>query len=261
MAKLKANKPTADVLMNSMRAMGYSFEAAIADIVDNSVSAQARNIVLRFPIDPSDCCVAVCDDGIGMNKKELLDAMKYGSQLKSANRSEDDLGRFGLGMKAASLSQCRRLTVASKKDGKLSAYIWDLDIIEEKKDWYMVDCSKEQIAEIRYVDFLSDKESGTIVLWENFDLIEKSSGNVYAELGKHQNATAEYLVFISDVPFDCCNLIIAVRHTTDKQRFLDEIFHNTFIQRIIHTFHLYQLINHACQHSDLLNIESHFMPP
>ena len=122
MAKLKANKPTADVLMNSMRAMGYSFEAAIADIVDNSVSAQARNIVLRFPIDPSDCCVAVCDDGIGMNKKELLDAMKYGSQLKSANRSEDDLGRFGLGMKAASLSQCRRLTVASKKDGKLCEY-------------------------------------------------------------------------------------------------------------------------------------------
>ena len=193
MAKLKANKPTADVLMNSMRAMGYSFEAAIADIVDNSVSAQARNIVLRFPIDPSDCCVAVCDDGIGMNKKELLDAMKYGSQLKSANRSEDDLGRFGLGMKAASLSQCRRLTVASKKDCKLSAYVWDLDVIEEKKDWYMVDCSKEQIAEIRYIDFLSDKESGTIVLWENFDLIEKSSGNVYAELGKHQNATAEYL--------------------------------------------------------------------
>ncbi len=182
--------------MNSMRAMGYSFEAAIADIVDNSVSAQARNIVLRFPIDPSDCCVAVCDDGIGMNKKELLDAMKYGSQLKSANRSEDDLGRFGLGMKAASLSQCRRLTVASKKDCKLSAYVWDLDVIEEKKDWYMVDCSKEQIAEIRYIDFLSDKESGTIVLWENFDLIEKSSGNVYAELGKHQNATAEYLSLI-----------------------------------------------------------------
>lgn len=196
MAKLKANKPTADVLMNSMRAMGYSFEAAIADIVDNSVSAQARNIVLRFPIDPSDCCVAVCDDGIGMNKKELLDAMKYGSQLKSANRSEDDLGRFGLGMKAASLSQCRRLTVASKKDCKLSAYVWDLDVIEEKKDWYMVDCSKEQIAEIRYIDFLNDKESGTIVLWENFDLIEKSSGNVYAKLGKHQNATAEYLSLI-----------------------------------------------------------------
>lgn len=106
--------------------------------------------------------------------------MKYGSQLKLCNRSSDDLGRFGLGMKAASLFQCRRLTVASKKDRKISAYVWNLDVI----------------AEIRYIDFLSDKENGTIVLWENFDLIEKSSGNVHAELGKHQNATAEYLSLI-----------------------------------------------------------------
>ena len=113
--------------------MGYSFEAAIADIVDNSVSAQAKNIILKFPIGPADCCVAVCDDGIGMSKKELLDAMKYGSQLKSGKRSSDDLGRFGLGMKAASLSQCRRLTVVSKKENKVSAYIWNLDVIGEKK--------------------------------------------------------------------------------------------------------------------------------
>lgn len=82
--------------------------------------------------------------------------MKYGSQLKSCNRSSDDLGRFGLGMKAASLFQCRYLTVASKKDCKISAYVWDLDVIAEKKDWY----------------------------------------NVHAELGKHQNATAEYLSLI-----------------------------------------------------------------
>ena len=178
MARLKENKPTADVLMNSMRAMGYSFEAAIADIVDNSVSAQAKNIILKFPIGPADCRVAVCDDGIGMSKKELLDAMKYGSQLKSGKRSSDDLGRFGLGMKAASLSQCRRLTVVSKKENKVSAYIWDLDVIEEKKDWYMIDCSKEQIGNIKYIECLDDTESGTIVLWENFDFIEKASGNV-----------------------------------------------------------------------------------
>ena len=196
MSRFKENKPTADVLMNSMRAMGYSFESAIADIVDNSVSAHAKNIALKFPINPLECCVAICDDGIGMSKKELLDAMKYGSQLKSGNRTSDDLGRFGLGMKAASLSQCRRLTVVSKKERKTSAYVWDLDVIEEKKDWYMVDCSKEQITEIKYVDYLDDKESGTIVLWENFDLIEKASGNVYAELGKHQGAAADYLSLI-----------------------------------------------------------------
>lgn len=92
MARLKENKPTADVLMNSMRVMGYSFEAAIADIVDNSVSAQAKNIILKFPIGPADCCVAVCDDGIGMSKVEeyylepVLNGMYYfrkdGRQVK-----------------------------------------------------------------------------------------------------------------------------------------------------------------------------------
>lgn len=88
MAKLKANKPTADVLMNSMRAMGYSFEAAIADIVDNSVSAQARNIVLRFPIDPSDCCVAVCDDGIGMKKVILLSLKSSSMKFQNPQQTQ-----------------------------------------------------------------------------------------------------------------------------------------------------------------------------
>ena len=135
MNTLIENKPTADILMTSMRAMGYSFESAIADIIDNSVSAFARNIWIRFPIDPLDCYVAICDDGFGMTKEELFDAMKYGSEQKRGYRSEDDLGRFGLGLKAASLSQCKRLTVASKKGGKIAAYIWDLDVILEKKDW------------------------------------------------------------------------------------------------------------------------------
>ena len=148
MDKLKENKPTADILMMSMRAMGYSFESAIADIIDNSISASARNIWLKFPIDPSECYVAVCDDGWGMNRDELIDAMKYGSEQKREKRATDDLGRFGLGLKAASLSQCRRLTVASKKDGDISAYIWDLDVILKKKDWYMVECTPEDITEL-----------------------------------------------------------------------------------------------------------------
>ena len=81
--------PEARLLLASLRSVGYNEETAIADIVDNSVSAQARNIVLRFPIDPSDCCVAVCDDGIGMNKKELLDAMKSYLDAAHAAQCED----------------------------------------------------------------------------------------------------------------------------------------------------------------------------
>ena len=76
MKNLKENKPTADILMNSMRAMGYSFESAIADIIDNSISSGARTIQLRFPISPLECYVVICDDGCGMSREELFDAMK-----------------------------------------------------------------------------------------------------------------------------------------------------------------------------------------
>ena len=196
MNNLRENKPTADILMFSMRAMGYSFESAIADIIDNSISASANNVFLKFPIDPMDCYITICDDGRGMNKEELFDAMKYGSEQKRGHRAADDLGRFGLGLKAASLSQCRRLTVASKKDGIISAYVWDLDIILEKKDWYIIECSEYDISGIRQISWLDNIDSGTVVVWENFDLIEKSSGNVYSELNKYQDSTADYLSLI-----------------------------------------------------------------
>ena len=196
MGKLRENKPTADVLMNSMRAMGYSFESAVADVIDNSISAGARKVQLQFPIDPLDSFVAICDDGCGMDSEQLFDAMKYGSEQKRGVRDENDLGRFGLGLKAASLSQCRKLTVISKNNGYISAYIWDLDVIEKNRDWFVIECSNEQIKGIRFIEWLNDLKSGTIVLWENFDLIEKSSGNVYAELMKYQESVANYLSLI-----------------------------------------------------------------
>lgn len=196
MKKLRENKPTADILMLSMRAMGYSFESAIADIVDNSISAEAKKIALRFAVDPAELYVAICDDGYGMTSDELFDAMKYGSEQKRSGRSESDLGRFGLGLKAASLSQCRKLTVVSKKDGVVSAFVWDLDVIEEKKDWYIVECDKNKIADIPSISWFDIVDHGTIVVWENFDLLEKSTGSVYATLTKYQESVANYLSLI-----------------------------------------------------------------
>lgn len=196
MNNLRENKPTADILMLSMRAMGYSFESAVADIIDNSISAEARKIHLRFSVDPTDIYVAICDDGCGMTSEELFDAMKYGSEQKREGRADNDLGRFGLGLKAASLSQCRKLTVASKKDGFISAYIWDLDVVEEKRDWFIVECTEDQIQTIKSVSWLDTVESGTVVLWENFDLLEKSTGSVYSTLMKYQDTVAEYISLI-----------------------------------------------------------------
>ena len=178
MAETRKNIPTADVLMTSMRSMGYSFEAAIADVLDNSVSAKARNISIQFPIDPNECFVAICDDGIGMSKDDLFDAMKYGSQNKKDCRAVDDLGRFGLGLKAASLSQCKKLTVISKEaNGEKVAYCWDLDVIKDTEDWDLIEYNREETAKIKFSDYLNDKQSGTVVLWEDFDVLEKNAGN------------------------------------------------------------------------------------
>lgn len=109
--------PFAPSLIESMRSLGYSFPSAIADLLDNSISAKARNIdIISTPgIEPS---LIVLDDGNGMTEHELCEAMRYGSRNPLETRREDDLGRFGLGMKAASLSQCRKLIVVSKKEGK-----------------------------------------------------------------------------------------------------------------------------------------------
>lgn len=198
MPKFRENKPTADILMISMRSMGYSFEAAIADIVDNSISAKANKIEIKFPVEPSDNYIAICDNGIGMNADELFDAMKYGSQMKGSERDASDLGRFGLGLKAASLSQCRRLTVISKQNHEIASLCWDLDIIESQyeKDWTIIEYGVDEIKNIPFSGYLEVMEQGTIVLWENFDLIEKESGSVYHELSKNAEITANYLSLI-----------------------------------------------------------------
>lgn len=196
MAEIKRNEPTADVLMTSMRSMGYTFESAIADVIDNSLSARCHEIEIKFPIDPKDSYVAICDDGEGMDKEELFDAMKYGSQLKKYNRAVDDLGRFGLGLKSASLSQCRKLTVISKKNGNLSSFCWNLDNIEQQHDWNIVEYDESEIAGLKFVDYLDDKESGTVVLWEDFDVLQKRTGSVYAELSNYQEIVANHLELI-----------------------------------------------------------------
>lgn len=187
MAKDKTNIPKADVLMGSLRSMGYTFEAAVADIIDNSISANAATVHLFFPSSPSERkAVGILDDGDGMTNEELFEAMRYGSSASEDTRHEDDLGRFGLGLKSASLSQCRILTVASAKGGKISAYTWDYNYIQDKKDWIVKEHSAEEIENIPYIDHLKNLsvvKNGTLVVWQDFDVLSKSSdGLIYDTL-------------------------------------------------------------------------------
>lgn len=190
--------PRADMLMGSMRSMGYSFEAAIADIIDNSISAKATSIRLLFPSTPLDkLAVAIIDDGIGMSKDTLIEAMRYGSTASEDIRDENDLGRFGLGLKSASLSQCKLLTVVSFFNGQISALSWNYDYILEKKKWIAQELSQSEIADLPYYQEFANQREGTLVLWQNFDMLHKSNeGLVFNALHDLKNKLDDYLGLI-----------------------------------------------------------------
>lgn len=194
------NPPKAKFLMGSMRHMGYSFADAISDVIDNSISAGCTQINLLFPSNASNIYVGILDDGCGMTDQELFRAMCYGSQANEKERSEFDLGRFGLGMKSASLSQCRRMTVVSKKNGVISAYRWDYDEITsqgQRGDWNVLQLSKNEMYDLHCFEQLDHLEHGTLVLWEEFDVLYKSSsGRIYETLTRNRNYLLDHLPLI-----------------------------------------------------------------
>jgi hypothetical protein len=166
------NLPEADILMNSMRSMGYSFESAVADVIDNSIAAEADTIRILMPQNDSEDKVFIFDNGSGMDREELIEAMRYGSNIRS--RNEHDLGRFGLGLKSASLSQCRRLTVISMKNETMTGMQWDIDFVLAKKDWLLRILSPDEIVNFPRVELFEEIRHGTLVIWEGFDTLDSS---------------------------------------------------------------------------------------
>ena len=157
--------PHAAALIAGLRDIGYSLETAITDIIDNSITAGARRIQIITETFAEEPHIAVVDDGDGMSEEELIAAMRPGSRNPLATRDEPDLGRFGLGLKSASFSQCRRLTVVSRKSGKTSIAVWDLDDVAERNEWAVQ--LPDDASAIPKVDKLG--ESGTLVLWQKLD--------------------------------------------------------------------------------------------
>lgn len=172
--------PSAEALMESMRDVGYSIEAAMADLIDNCISAGAKHIDVRFsPHDPA--YIAVLDDGRGMGPDELTQAMRPGSRSPRETREESDLGRFGLGLKTASLSQCRRLTVASRAGGEPAAREWDLDYLNVVKKWKLKVVPASDIEALPAIEQLPP--TGTLVLWRNLDRLKEIHGTPGMESG------------------------------------------------------------------------------
>ncbi len=169
------NMPPAKSLIFGIRSIGYHFVTAVADIIDNSVSAYATEIDIYSNPEENNAYFCFLDNGCGMNQEELRNAMKMGSDREGKVDSQQELGRFGLGLKSASFSQCKKLTVVSKQNDEINGLIFDLNLIGEKNQWLLLKLDKEMISTLPLIEKLESLPAGTLVIWQEFDKIEQLS--------------------------------------------------------------------------------------
>jgi len=182
--------PRADAMIQSLRAFGYDVPAAIADLIDNSIAAGAKNVWLEFYWSGAESYVAIADDGAGMTEGELSAAMRPGSRSPLEERDAKDLGRFGLGLKTASFSQCLSLTVASRKKAAGAAAAvrcWDLEYVTECGDWRLL-CGGSETFRAHGLARLEALPSGTVVFWEKMDRVTPP--------GTQTNSSPEHDLFL-----------------------------------------------------------------
>lgn len=160
--------PSAARLANSLRDIGYDFPSAVADLVDNSVAAGAGRVDVRVEFSGAGSRVFIADDGCGMGPGQLAEALRFGSRQTYGPK---DLGRYGLGLKTASLSQCRSLTVVSRRPGGSRTFVrqLDLDLIEEWDDWII--CDPGSTPGVRAAREMLLQGFSTVVVWENLDRV------------------------------------------------------------------------------------------
>lgn len=156
-------------MLESLRGLGYSLPSALADVIDNSITAGARHVQLQFSWAGLGSTITVLDDGVGMDDAALETAMRLGGKGPLDVRDSRDLGRFGLGLKTASFSQCRRLTVASRRGSSRCCLRWDLDVIASSPDggWHLLDGPAEDSSHLPAL--LDNVDSGTLVAWQLLD--------------------------------------------------------------------------------------------
>ena len=176
--------PYASSLIEGHRDFGYSLETALADIVDNSITAGASEIRITAIISSDSPYIAIVDNGSGMNESELVEAMKLGAKNPTHKRLRKDLGRFGLGMKSASFSQCRQLTVISRKDGQDTCARWDLDHVAFKNDWTLAIIDTPE--KLTHYQLLTSK--GTAIIWEKLDRLLGETSLPQGKSIEHANA-------------------------------------------------------------------------
>lgn len=190
--------PSAARLTGSLRDIGYDFHTAVADLVDNSIAAGARQVDVSLVFDPNASYVLISDDGHGMTPSEMLEALRFGSRRDYA---PNELGRFGLGLKTGSFSQCRRLSIVSRHTPTRrtrTVRTIDLDYVERVDAWAVL-ADVDGPAVEKALDRLRERP-GTVVVWENLDRVLPDrfaeSGWGRRRLATLASKTAEHLSMV-----------------------------------------------------------------
>ena len=180
--------PSPALLIKSLRSIGYSPETAVADVIDNSITAGATTVSLTFDWCDGQPTLSILDNGRGMSLSALLEALRLGSSPIGGVRHRDDLGRFGLGLKTASFSQCRRLVVASRRAGdELHIRSWDLEHVAVSEKWQLLAPEFDPSRDTQ----LRNLPHGTLVRWELLDRLtgpastEKHFWDVAERISRH----------------------------------------------------------------------------
>ena len=163
--------PSPERLIPSLTSVGHTFVTAVADLVDNSIEAGASEISIRFLFAGKDSTVRISDNGKGMTPEAMEESMRFGTRR---NYEETDLGKFGLGLKTASLSQCRCFTVASRSqqnETEVCAMSWDMDYLEKSKEWEVLKIQESNLDK-EILKSLNDS-TGTVVYWTKMKSIRE----------------------------------------------------------------------------------------
>ena len=201
--------PNPEFLIKSISEQGYSLESALADLIDNSVSANANKVEILSDTDSDPFILFLADNGDGMNDNALKLAMRFPSSSSDNDRVSSDLGRFGLGMKTASFSQTRKFTVISKPRGTVGycARTWDVELLKKGK-WVLLVNAEEEIEALvkkyqqlsrNHLNQFSEFEANTIVVWQGLykyeDYLDKENKNV-ALKKELTEVTAEHIEIV-----------------------------------------------------------------
>lgn len=249
----KILNPSAARLVESLRDTGYTFPTAVADIVDNSVSANASDIEIILTMDPgNNPFLLIADNGDGMDEDALEAAMTYGSPLRPNPKS---LGKFGMGLKTASTSFCRKLTVLSCKDKNYNIRQWDLDKIAKEDSWILIEPDINEYEEQKdFLDKVTNNGNGTLIIWENIDRLIRSNseGTTQLQLDKivvelYEHLSGVFYNFLSQSD-DCSKINIKINNKILEPwdpfcRWLNEDGKNRVDIHINKPFNITEIIN------------------